>query len=413
MRQIRLHAPLATPVILAVLLASPALAREISGTLGYPERIALPPGAEVALEVRDPSGAVVAETLFATEGRQVPLDFALSVPDGIDLTLRAAVFEGGRPLRKTDPVPVAGGDADLVLGELRLLPHMAMGFATHLRCGPEAVTLGFVGDIARLRTADGVIDLRPVPAASGARFEAEGDPGTWVWSRGSAAMVSIGGEELPECLPAVSVPDRPFRAYGHEPAWAVTLDADTLRLTLDFGARVLDWPAPEARAIPQGGALFATDGLEMAVQRGICRDIATGMPHPFNVTVTHDETTLSGCGGAPGDLLSAQTWQLTDIAGTPLPEGVRVLRMAFDGDRMALSAPCNQAFGPYALTGEGLGFGPIGATQMMCDPAAMEAEAALFTALAGVDRFDITDAGALHLIAADAVVVRAAPLSDE
>ena len=396
---------------LALLLAAPAAAREITGSLTYPERIALPEGAEVAVELRDATGRVVAEDRFATGGRQVPFDFALTAPDGVDLVFRAAVFDGGRPLRKTEPVEIAADDTDSALGALRLVVHAAMGFSVRLRCGPEELTLGFVGDIARLQTAEGVIDLVPVPAASGARFEAEGDPDTWVWTRGEDAMVSLAGRMLPDCLPAASVPPLPFRAIGHEPPWAVRLDADRMHLTLEFGATELGWPAPEAQALPRGtGVLYAAEGVDLRATRALCRDIATGMPYPLTVVLEHDGTTYRGCGGDPGSLLSEGPWRIVEIDGAELPEGLRPLRLAFDGDRLSLAAPCNQAMGSYALTGESLDLGPIASTIMMCPEEVMEVEAALFATLEGVDRFDIDDDGALVLIAGERPVVRAVPL---
>ena len=398
----------------ALLVAGPGMAREISGSLTYPERIALPEGAEVAVELRDATGLLVAEDRFATEGRQVPLEFALEAPDGVGLVLRAAVFDGGRPLRKTDPVEIIADDSDRALGELRLIVHEAMGFSVRMRCGAEELTLGFLGQIARLQTADGVIDLEPVPAASGARFEAEGDPGTWVWTRGAAAMVSLQGRELPECLPAASVPTLPFRAVGHEPAWAVTLDGEILRLTLDFGATVQEWPAPAPQPLPRGaGVSYAAEGLELRAVRSVCRDIATGMPHPFAITLDHDGDIYRGCGGDPRSLLTEGPWRIVEIEGEEAVNGLRALRLAFDSERLSLSAPCNQAMGGYELTGESLRLGPIASTMMMCPGEVMDLEAALFGTLEAVDRFDIDEDGVLLLIAADEPVVRAVPLPAE
>ena len=390
-------------------LSGAAVARDISGSLTYPERIALPPGAEVALELRDAAGALVAFERFATEGRQVPLDFTLTAPDGVDLVLQAAVFDAGQPLRKTAPVAVPAGSEDVALGALGLDPHAAMGFAIRLRCGPEEVTVGFVGQIARMETADGLRDLVGTPAASGARYEDPGDPDTWLWSRGRAATVSLDGRILPQCLPADAVPPLPFRAVGQEPAWHLDLDDATLTLTRDFGATVHDWPAPDPQPMA-GGVLYAVDGLEARVTRGVCRDIATGMPHPFTVGVTHGEDLLRGCGGAPESLLTATAWRITEIDGAPPAETPRPLILRFAEGRAAVDAPCNQMAGGYALTGEALHLGPMATTMMLCPDPVMQAEAALAEALEGVDRFDITDAGALGLIAADAVRLLALPV---
>jgi membrane-bound inhibitor of C-type lysozyme len=38
-----------------------------------------------------------------------------------------------------------------------------------------------------------------VRAASGAKYEAEGDPATTFWSKGDKATLTIRGQALPEC----------------------------------------------------------------------------------------------------------------------------------------------------------------------------------------------------------------------
>ena len=401
----------ATLLSAACLLAlwGPAQARDITGSLTYPERIALPPGAEVTLELRDATGAVVASDRFATEGRQVPLDFTLTAPDGPELLLQAAVFDGAQPLRKTPAVTVPAGTDDVALGALRLEPHVAMGFATRLRCGTEEVTVGFLGPMARLETADGLRDLTAVPAASGARYEAVDDPDTWLWSRGQAATVSLDGRLLPGCLPAEAVPPLPFRALGHEPAWHLDLDDTTLALTLDFGAQEVTRPAPAPQLLPEG-VLYGADDIELRLTRALCRDIATGMPHPFTVRVAHGDAVLRGCGGAPESLLTASTWQVTEIDGAPPGQTQRPLILRLAEGRLAIDAPCNQMAGGYELTGEGLRLGPMAATMMLCPDPVMQTEAALAAALDGIDRFDITEDGALALIAADRPRLLALPV---
>ena len=84
--------------ILALLAAVPtAQARDITGQVTYPERIALAEQAQLVVELRGPGGIVVAEARIETAGRQVPLSFTLVAPDagevdkalvdGIDLLL--------------------------------------------------------------------------------------------------------------------------------------------------------------------------------------------------------------------------------------------------------------------------------------------------------------------------------------
>ena len=389
-------------LLLALVPTGGALAetRLVSGALIYPERVALPDTAELALELRDAGGMLLSLTRQPTDGAQVPLRFDLEVPAGIALSLQAAVFDDGRPLRKTDPVAVPAGDGDADLGEIRLARHTAMGFASRLRCGADEVELGFVGGIARLRLGGRVIDMAPEPAASGGRFGLDAE--TWVWTRANTALVSVEGEMLSECLPADAVPALPFRALGHEPSWLLTLDGENLRLLLDFGARELVVPAPAPRLTP-AGVVYEGGAIAATLTPGLCRDSATGMPHPFAVTVTAEGRTLTGCGGDPEAVL-AGTWRLETLEGDTL-EG-RPVELAFDGGRLGVAAPCNRATGGYEITGEGLVTGPLASTRMMCPAPAMAAEERLLTHLAQVHRFDIDAAGRLLLIAgADRVLV--------
>jgi membrane-bound inhibitor of C-type lysozyme len=41
--------------------------------------------------------------------------------------------------------------------------------------------------------------LRPLEAASGARFRREGDPAVEFWNRGETAQLTLGERRLPEC----------------------------------------------------------------------------------------------------------------------------------------------------------------------------------------------------------------------
>jgi putative lipoprotein len=110
-----------------------ASALEITGTLSYPQRIALPPDAQVRVTVEDVSradaqAAIVGESIFGTEGRQVPLPFRVSVDAaGIDAShsyaVRATIHRGGTLLfTSTQRYLVltrgAGKRADIVLQQV-------------------------------------------------------------------------------------------------------------------------------------------------------------------------------------------------------------------------------------------------------------------------------------------------------
>ncbi len=89
-------------------------------------------------------------------------------------------------------------------------------------------------------------------------------------------------------------------------------------------------------------------------------------------------------------------WQLTGIAdsdgtmGTPVAATAPTL--AFEDDRAAGNASCNQYFGSYELDGSSITFGPLASTEMFCaDPGVMEQEAAYLTALQSVDSWAMDD----------------------
>ncbi|MCC5971011.1 MAG: META domain-containing protein [Pararhodobacter sp.] len=191
----------ATGLAIAALLALPGLAetRVLGGQVHYHERILLPEGSLLMVEAHDAEERLLATLRAPTEGAQVPLAFALDVPTDTLLTLRAGLRWPDGGLWLTLPQDVAPGDADMHLGDLRARQTAPMGFASLLRCGATLLEVGIGADGARLRGEGGFRRLEAVPAASGARFEAPEDAGTWVWTRGAGATVSIAAAELPEC----------------------------------------------------------------------------------------------------------------------------------------------------------------------------------------------------------------------
>ena len=70
-----------------------------------------------------------------------------------------------------------------------------------MRCGDRTITVEEAGEEAVLLTVgDETLRLHPVPAASGARYAADGDPTTSFWSKGARASVEFRGQPLPECV---------------------------------------------------------------------------------------------------------------------------------------------------------------------------------------------------------------------
>ena len=61
------------------------------------------------------------------------------------------------------------------------------------------MTVGFVGNVMRLTTGDRAFDMRPVASASGAKYEAVGDPSTTLWNKGDETIIVIKGQTYPPC----------------------------------------------------------------------------------------------------------------------------------------------------------------------------------------------------------------------
>jgi heat shock protein HslJ len=148
---------------------------------------------------------------------------------------------------------------------------------------------------------------------------------------------------------------------------------------------------------------------QLTIREGICRDDSTGMPHPDAAQLTLGEREFRGCGGAPEELLTGPSWQVTVLGETPLIEPERLTLNFITPGRVAGSSGCNRLVGGYTLTGEGLQFGAMGSTMMACPEPLMEQERRMLDALEQVTRFDIAEDGALRLIggATDGVLIEA------
>lgn len=400
----RLTPPIQLAVALIALLAVPVLhaepdTRPITGELTYRPRIALPPTTVAVIELRDDRGALLAEQRFATAGRQVPLPFTLEIPAGAEGSLRAALWVGGRPAWLSRTIEVDGGTR--ALGSVRLDPFQPLGLASRLRCGDREIEVGFTGGQARMRVDGRVIDLQPVPAASGARFEAPEDPSTFLWSRGHHAWVGVSGETLPECLPAVPAPPAVLRAQGNEPGWSLRIGGERLTLITDYGAHRLETALPEPEADNGTTWYRLTDPpLTVRIDERRCSDTMTGMPYPLTVTLETPEQTLAGCGGEPRALLEGGPWTVEALAGEPVPDNVQVTLEFLDGGRIAGSSGCNRYTGGYTLTGEGLEIGRLAGTLMACPEPQMETEQRFTAVLAEVVRFE-RDGDTLALVTGD------------
>lgn len=390
------------PAVLTFGLSLPTMAqdqgRAITGTLIYPERIALPSGSEVLVSVEGAFGSTLGETLFVTEGEQVPLAFALDVPARLQGRVNALIRVDGQPSWIAQDLRLAAGTEAADLGEIRLARITPLAFATSFDCGGTALSFGILEDKATLRVGTRDFEMQAAVAASGARYVAVGDDSTEFWSRGDRATVTVEGQVLAECVETVAETG-PYRARGNEPGWSVTLNETEIEIVADYGALTRSAPRPAVQITP-GAYMFDMPGItaRLTLEDRLCADDATGMPYPHHAILDLDDRRLAGCGGDPASLLTGVDWKIATVAEETVAEGSEAM-LTFGADgRVWGSTGCNRFMGGYDLTGEGLGLGQMGVTMMACSEDLMTQERAVLDALAAVRRFDLSEDGTLMLI---------------
>lgn len=276
-------------------------------------------------------------------------------------------------------------------------------FASKYLCGDREVIVGFVGDRPQMRAGGGSFALRQVPAASGAKFEADGDPTTVFWSKGNRAAVTVRGESWPECR-TIAIGAQALRAFGNEPGWRLEAYGPNLRFeTADGGIRLSRRLEPPE--VSGGTTTYTAPGAGGALTAVFsdrrCADTMSGMPYPKSVTVAYQGKVFEGCGGDPATLLQGGDWVVEDIARGGIIDRSRVTLLFGADGRVSGRASCNSYTGAYELTGEGLRIGKAATTTMACAPPLMEQERRFLEALAAVRRFEIAPDGALVLVSAD------------
>ena len=382
-------------------------ARTISGGLSYAQRIALPPEARATVVVEGHFGSMLGETTVSADGQQVPLDFEVTVPSDLSGRLSTVIHIQGQPRWVLRDVVFDAGAEPLDLGTLILEPVTPMAFSVDFICGDLSVSVGVLGREMVLRAEGRDIMLAATVSASGARYIGVNDPETEVWTKGNVAMIRLEGRDLPECR-KTSPPQRAFyRAGGNEPGWSVVFDGDSAEITADYGEIRRSAARPDVQVTPGAYTFYMPSaGARLTVNDRICKDDATGMPHPHTAVLSLEDRDFRGCGGNPVDLLIGPAWQVISLGDSPLVEPERLSLNFVAPDRVAGSTGCNRMVGGFNLTGEGIHFGAMSSTMMACPAPLMEQERRMLDALEQVTRFDIMDDGALYLMGDD----NAAPL---
>ena len=317
----------------------------ITGSLAYRERIALAPGgtARVTLidtSIADTAAPVISSTTLDLQDRQVPIGFELSVP-------AADIPERGRYALRA---AILDSDGNLL---------WTTDTANMIELGEPSIDAGTLM-LTRVRTSAGSEDA-------------------------AAAQLA-------------------WTATGNEPGWRLTIDGENMTLRWNYGQDEAVLPRPESMLHPGGRSYLSSDAaheLRVDVAERTCRDNMTGMPYPEEVTVSIDGSTLSGCGGSPASLLTGAEWVVEDIGGKGIIDRSRATLNFGEDSRVNGRASCNTYGASWNLSGEGFTIGKGQATLMACSPALDNQEREFLRLLETVQRFDISDDGALVLHASD------------
>lgn len=200
----------------------------------------------------------------------------------------------------------------------------------------------------------------------------------------------------------------PIRAGGNEPGWSLRIEDDKVTAFWDYGQKQVVTSTPSRSSI-DGGSRFtsSSDAFKVVADfiSEVCEDDATGMPHPYRVSVSiepvgnatagTDSRTLTGCGGSPASLLTGPEWIVEDIDGKGIIDNSRAsIEFLADGGIAGLSS-CNRYSGSYQLTGEQLTVGTLASTRKACVPALMNQESTFLRILQSTSGFGFNETGAL------------------
>jgi heat shock protein HslJ/uncharacterized lipoprotein YbaY len=385
----------------------------ITGTLGYRERIALPPDSVAVVELREAlSAEAIAKQRIPLAGKQVPIPFGLSADRaallaGKRYSVRGAIEQAGQVKWLSAAVTIDPQQAAIDLGTLDLQAVQGGEPETLAwRCGDQLTHTELLGSKLRLTLGDMHFNLLQVEAASGTRYVTVGDATTMFWSKGERARLTVKGQAYPECVRADRVAVA-FRAGGNEPGWHLEIGTRTLFASADGTTRI-DELTPAAESTAASRRYAVTPTLQVTIVDRLCVDTMSGMPRPNAVTVWLDGRALHGCGGDPASLLQGGEWVVEDIAGAGIVDGSRAtLNFGADGE-LAGSGSCNRYSGSYTLTGEGLSVSSKTAmTMMACVPELMQQESRFMQLLSRVRRFRLGVDGALILEADDSGTITA------
>jgi putative lipoprotein len=289
----------------------------IAGEAFYQERILLPEGSWLEIEVIDEDREQVLAAGRLEELGAPPYEFEIEVEAGQWRTDSQHLLS--LTLYTSDGSPRFSADVGLVapVGELEPIRLTAVeGSEDSLidperwfsyRCGDVAIDVRFPDpDVVVLSLPWDVRTLDAVEAASGARYQDE-DHEFWAKTT-NQAMLTLPDADTVECRasrhlsPWTRAIERGvvFRAFGNEPGWVVELTDQPepiIHLTLDYGTREL--VLENVEILPdQAGVIARSPGNQARIDfiDEPCHDTMIGWTLPITVRMQLNEQTLNACG---------------------------------------------------------------------------------------------------------------------
>jgi putative lipoprotein len=300
----------------------------LRGSLTYRERVALPPDAAVEVRLSDVSrqdaaAQVIAETTFATAGKQVPIPFELSydasaIQPNHTYAVRSTIRSGGRLIFTTDQayhVITRGNPRQVDLSLMRVRAPGSSDSASlssqSFRTAPsESGRLAAAGDRLRFfgcgQQGDGILVDDLANGEGEALLRELGAGGTRITvllrlDGNRIREIRYAGLEGPGCdrLP----PDGELEARGNEPFWHVRVDGTQARLTTPEMRGGVEyshgkWSRPDAgwrfealRTDPTGGS----DQLVLELTEERCTDSMSGARYPFKAVLARGGKRAEGC----------------------------------------------------------------------------------------------------------------------
>lgn len=180
--------------------SEPQPALTVRGQLALPAAGERPAVGEFVIELRDTrTDRVLTEQRLPLDATHSVQSFQLRLPHdrlrrGHRLGLRGSLLSRDGAQWLTPPIAIDAAVASVELGTLQLTrAPRPLAFQTHIDCRIREFVVGMAGDALTLRDGEDLFALQSFAADPDQRFEAVGDPSTYVHTAGTSATVAVRG----------------------------------------------------------------------------------------------------------------------------------------------------------------------------------------------------------------------------